>query len=1360
MMKKTLTTVSIFSLALLAALPAGSDTPLDFDDVVLFATNSIDLNTSADVLSGDVVVNDLANGIPPELGSVELTVGGRVTTMMGDLKAHEILIKKKAEVTGDVFFDLLDNDGTIDGTEFLGSGPPYVTAPVFRQAVVPVGALDIDISDDGSMTLAAGDYGDITVGNDATVIFSGGLYNVRSIDGRGGSRILFDALSDVRIENTFRTANNSVVGPSGAGVSASGIILYVAGENDAGDPQTFPFAAKVGNFSDVDANFYVPNGTLRIKRATNARGAFLAKDVHIEKDVQLTLDSFFLNHSPFVAVSIADVTVDEDAADTVVDLSGTFGDVDIALHGQSLILSVTGNTNPSLVSTSLAGTSLTLDYQDDQNGSATIEITATDTGLPPLSVSDSFLVTVNPVDDPPVAVDDAASVAEDSGATAIDVLGNDTDIDAGPISVSAVTQPAGGVVVNNGTDVSYTPNANFCNDGSPTDDFTYTLAPGGSTATVGITVTCVDDPPVAVDDAASVAEDSGTSAIDVLGNDNDVDGDPFSVDSVTQPSGGVVVNNGSDVSYTPNPDFCNDGSPTDDFTYTLTPGGSTATVRVTVTCVNDAPVANDDTATVDENNSVVVSVLGNDTDIDNANPAELTVSISQGATASGSVSTDGTTITYTPTQNFSGEDRFGYTVCDLEPLCDTAEVVVTVNDLGEPPTATVGIEAVTSGDVNVNITLSGTDPNGDTLTFTLVSGPSAGVLTGLPASDPASVIVTYDPTGAGDVEDSFFFQVDDGNGGTDTAEVLINPGAESQPPPELDDLVAFDQVAQTQKDEGISIVLEGNAPCDATGAPDPDQPCDGVGNDVPLNFLAGTTTAQGGTLTNVVQGSEVPQRSATVEYVPFAGFTGIDSFTFTVEGDVDGTAPLETATATVQISVQNRIPLPAVVAEFQSVATEKDTPVEIDLSGGVGDSGVGGPHGPARSAAFSTVSSFVSSGAGGSDGNGARSGGSRAPVAGDSPTALVAIGVGSGWSATQTVPPAFFWSNYDGVNPVFADDGPFDFTGDACVSVTDDFKQGDQFRVYDNGFPIPIFDSGSTHPPAGETPVVARADGTSAGIGPDAAFVDAGFSSWTFKVFGSSHSITIEIIGLSFEGGRGYIRVDAADSPACNLGQPIYTITSLPDQGGSLTYFGFDPQTFEPADVEITSVPFQLPLAGGLGLSVVTYTPPLGVTGGVFDPVEPAPLTFFSFGVSDGFSSDSAVIDLYVVVATLAAEQCTFNGRDVGCMPGSAPVSAPAPVGGLPSGFAFTVEVSGPGTVSSSRPYLDGKSYLGLVCSSDSDCGANFVDGSTVVLYARPEEAGSEFVEWGGDCYGADPVAVVRAGTDTLCTATFRKSPE
>ena len=141
---------------------------------------------------------------------------------------------------------------------------------------------------------------------------------------------------------------------------------------------------------------------------------------------------------------------------------------------------------------------------------------------------------------------------------------------------------------------------------------------------MSVTVTCVDDAPVAVNDTATVAEDAAASAIDVLANDTDIDGGAKSITSVTQPANGTVAitGGGTGLTYKPNANYC--ATVPDTFTYTLN-GGSAATVSVTVTCVDDAPVAVDDTYTTSEDTSLVLdatvagthdSPADNDTDTD------------------------------------------------------------------------------------------------------------------------------------------------------------------------------------------------------------------------------------------------------------------------------------------------------------------------------------------------------------------------------------------------------------------------------------------------------------------------------------------------------------------------------------------------------------------------------------------------------------------------------------------------------------------------------------------------------------------------------------------------------------------------
>lgn len=256
--------------------------------------------------------------------------------------------------------------------------------------------------------------------------------------------------------------------------------------------------------------------------------------------------------------------------------------------------------------------------------------------------------------------------------------GPDSDINGDTLTVSTapVSGPTnGGLVLNTNGTFIYTPGLNF----NGADSFQYELDDGsGGTATgdVSITINAVDDPPVAVDDTETVAEDSVNTLILVLSNDTDVDGGPISIGSFTQPANGniLLVNAGTTLSYTPNSNYCNDGLTTDDLTYTLAPGGSSATVQVTVTCLADPPLAGVDDYTSVGNTVLEVglvltspsvqiagSVLNNDTDPDGIGALTVTGTLGVSAGASVNMNADGT-FTYTPPVGISGTDRFDYTV--------------------------------------------------------------------------------------------------------------------------------------------------------------------------------------------------------------------------------------------------------------------------------------------------------------------------------------------------------------------------------------------------------------------------------------------------------------------------------------------------------------------------------------------------------------------------------------------------------------------------------------------------------------------------------------------------------------------------
>ena len=190
--------------------------------------------------------------------------------------------------------------------------------------------------------------------------------------------------------------------------------------------------------------------------------------------------------------------------------------------------------------------------------------------------------------------------------------------------------------------------------------------------------------------------------ITVLGNDYDPDFDPLAIVSVGQTPNGVVTNNITSVAYLPNTDF----SGTDSFTYTISDGSlmDTATVAVTVTAVNDPPVAGDDLATTNQDVALPIDVVtASDFDVDgNLDPS----SIIPTAPSSGlAVAGPAGIITYTPNPGFSGVDSFNYQICDVAPpvpapLCDTAAVTVTVIDT--PPAPPTNLRAA-AGDGQVSL---------------------------------------------------------------------------------------------------------------------------------------------------------------------------------------------------------------------------------------------------------------------------------------------------------------------------------------------------------------------------------------------------------------------------------------------------------------------------------------------------------------------------------------------------------------------------------------------------------------------------------------------------------------------------------
>ena len=162
-------------------------------------------------------------------------------------------------------------------------------------------------------------------------------------------------------------------------------------------------------------------------------------------------------------------------------------------------------------------------------------------------------------------------------------------------------------------------------------------------------------------------------------------------------------------------------------------------MSITVSHVNHPPVANNDSAATSQNTPVTVSVLGNDTDSDNDT---LTVTGASTPAHGTTLVNANNTVTYTPATGYSGPDSFTYDVSDGNGGTATGTVSITVSVVNSPPTATA--QSVTlNQDTTSTVTLTGTDPNSDPLTFKVTSLPANGKLydgtgTGATSSSPAS----------------------------------------------------------------------------------------------------------------------------------------------------------------------------------------------------------------------------------------------------------------------------------------------------------------------------------------------------------------------------------------------------------------------------------------------------------------------------------------------------------------------------------------------------------------------------------------------------------------------------------------------
>jgi len=654
-----------------------------------------------------------------------------------------------------------------------------------------------------------------------------------------------------------------------------------------------------------------------------------------------------VNHAP---VAVNDVfTTAEDTPLTVSAVTGLLNN-DTDIDGDTLTVGAVVNNPTHGTLTVNPDGSFTYTPDANYNGTDSFTYRAYD-GTALSNNLATVTLNITAVNDAPVAKNDTYTATEDAPLTinaANGVLANDTDVDSNTLTVGTprpVSGPSHGTLALNADgSFTYTPGLHY----NGPDSFTYKANDGAldsNVATVNLTVTAINYPPVANNDGFTTAEDTplSISAPGVLANDTDVENSPLTVGSlVTSPSHGTVgLNADGSLSYVPNANF----NGTDTFTYRAYDGtalsNNLATVTITVTAVNDAPVNTvpgaqstpEDTPLVFSTaNGNLISIADVDAGVGNEQVTltvahgTLTLGSTTGLTVTGnntaSVTLTGTLpnlnaalsgLSYTPALHFHSGDTLSLTTNDQGNTgaggakTASSTVTITVTHVNHAPVATddtytTAEDTALNATVLTGVVANDTDIDGDVLKASVLNGPTNGTLT---LNGDGSF--TYTPDADFNGSDSFTYHVFDGTTFSNTATVTLTvtavndapvnsvPGAQSvnQDTPLVFSTANNNALSVSDVDAGTNAVQVTLAATNGT---------------VTLATLNGLTITGGsnGGATVTVSGSLANLNAALngLRFTPSAGFSGAAALTMTTNDNGNsGAGGAKTTSSTVPITV-------------------------------------------------------------------------------------------------------------------------------------------------------------------------------------------------------------------------------------------------------------------------------------------------------------------------------------------------------------------------------------------------------------------------------------------------------------------------
>jgi uncharacterized delta-60 repeat protein len=694
-------------------------------------TLTINTTAIADVSSGALTIN--ADGSFTYTPNANFTGIDSFTYEVDDGKGdtNQAVVSITVDPVNDLPIGVTDNYSTNEDTVLNGS------TVLVNDSDIDGDTLTID-----TVAISSTTKGTLVLSSDGSFVYSPNadvngddsfIYQVN--DGQGGT-------DEVTVNITINTSNDTPVAVSDSFNMVEDTVLTItdidAEQLLANDSDTDGDSLTINTTPDSN----VSNGSLTLGNdggftyTPNADFAGVDSFVYQLEDGQggVTTGSVLITVSNIndIPVTVNDAySTDEDSV-----LNGSsvlLNDSDNDGDSLSLITSAVSGPSNGIVVLSSNGTFVYTANTDFFGNDSFVYQTSDGNGG---SANGTVNITVNNINDAPVAVVDSYNVDEDNVLNASTVLTNDSDTEGDSLTVNTtpiVNVTKGNLTLSSDGTFVYTPNADF--NGS--DGFTYQITDGNAgsdTAVVTITVNSINDIPVAVNDSASTDEDTLLTGASVLINDSDIDVDSLTVTTpaISTTSNGTLVLN-SDGSYTYTPDANFNG--TDSFDYQVNDGNggnAQATMTITVNAVNDAPVADVDNYTVNEDSVLTKLVtdgdqlLSNDNDVDGDPLTVNTSPVTAPNSGNLALNSDGS-FTYTPNAEFNGSDSFTYQITDGNGENGQAQVNITVDAVNDKPDATDQSFSIdedkTDGD-NVGTVLA-SDIEGDSLSFAIIGGDAS-----------------------------------------------------------------------------------------------------------------------------------------------------------------------------------------------------------------------------------------------------------------------------------------------------------------------------------------------------------------------------------------------------------------------------------------------------------------------------------------------------------------------------------------------------------------------------------------------------------------------------------------------------------